>query len=72
MFVICTQIVPTLGGGVSIIRGSDGCSEVIKIKKPISVAAVADDLITQSPGLEFVVATDDGTLMCIGHKRTLR
>lgn len=68
-YITCIQIVPTLGGQISVIRGSDGCSDVIEINKPMSVAAVAADLIMLSPGLQFVVATDDGTLMCIGHKR---
>lgn len=59
-----------MSGEISVIRGSDACNDVIQINKPMPVAAVAADLVTQSAGLEFIVATDDGTLICMGHKNS--
>jgi len=60
-------IIPLVDGQIAIIRGSDRCMELISIGKPVLAGAVSSDLLTGRPGLELVLGTDDGTLMCLAN-----
>ena len=41
--------------------------ELISVGKPVLAGAVSSDLLTGRPGLELVLGTDDGTLMCLAN-----
>lgn len=61
------QIVPLVDGQIAIIRGSDRCTELISIGKPVLASAVTADLLIGRPGLELVLGTDDGTVICLAN-----
>ncbi|CAH3161509.1 unnamed protein product [Porites evermanni] len=60
-------IVPLIDGQIAIIRGSDRCTELISVGKPVLASAVSADLLIGRPGLELVLGTDDGTLICLAN-----
>lgn len=61
------QMVPLVDGQIAIIRGSDRCTELISVGKPVLASAVSADLLIGRPGLELVLGTDDGTLICLAN-----
>lgn len=61
------QIVPLVDGQIAIIRGSDRCTELISVGKPVLGSAVSADLLIGRPGLELVLGTDDGTVICLAN-----
>lgn len=61
-------VVPLVDGQIAIIRGSDHCAELISVGKPVLSSAVSANLLTGRPGLELVLGTDDGTLLCLSNK----
>lgn len=61
------QIVPLVDGQIAIIRGSDRCTELISVGKPVLASAVSADLLIGRPGLELVLGTDDGTVICLAN-----
>lgn len=61
------QIIPLVDGQIAIIRGSDRCTELISVGKPVLASPVSADLLIGRPGLELVLGTDDGTLVCLAN-----
>lgn len=60
-------IVPLVDGQIAVIRGSDRCTELISVGKPVLASAVSADLLIGRPGLELVLGTDDGTVICLAN-----
>lgn len=61
-------IVPLVDGHIAVIRGSDRCTDMVSVDKPVLAGAVSADLLKDRPGLELVLGTDDGTLICFSNK----
>ena len=41
---------------------------MVSVDKPVLAGAVSADLLKDRPGLELVLGTDDGTLICLSNK----
>lgn len=61
-------IIPLVDSHIAIIRGNDRCTDLISADKPVLASPVSADLLTGRPGLELVLGTDDGTLLCLSNK----
>lgn len=61
-------IIPLVDSHIAIIRGNDHCTDLISADTPVLASAVSADLLTGRPGLELVLGTDDGTLLCLSNK----
>ncbi|XP_078349801.1 uncharacterized protein LOC144634653 [Oculina patagonica] len=60
-------VIPLVDGQIAIIRGNDRCTELISVGKTVLSGAVSADLLPGRPGLELVLGTDDGTLLCLAN-----
>ncbi|KAK2150001.1 hypothetical protein LSH36_427g01033 [Paralvinella palmiformis] len=47
------------------ILGLDKCRQAVTLKETSLVQVLSHDMIVTSPGLEFLIATDDGALICL-------
>lgn len=63
--LIVFQIVLSDEGNLHIIRGDGSCHQVINIGVKSLVTLLSHDLIIQSEGLEILVATTDGDIICL-------
>ena len=52
------------------VLGLDKCRQAVTVKETSLVPVLAHDMITGSPGLEFLIATDDGALLCLRQTNT--
>ena len=55
---------------LAVIRAADRCMEVINLGKMVLASVVTSDLLPRRPGLELVVASTDGAVVCLGARET--
>ncbi|XP_078000278.1 uncharacterized protein LOC144452928 isoform X2 [Glandiceps talaboti] len=58
-------VIPSYDGNLHIISGDGRCSDVIQLGEQTLVQVLSADLVAESPGLELLISTSDGTLMCL-------
>ncbi|XP_006822879.1 uncharacterized protein LOC102805817, partial [Saccoglossus kowalevskii] len=58
-------LVPTYDGSLHVISGDGRCSDVVWLGEQSLVQLLAADLHKETPALELLVSTMDGTLMCL-------
>ncbi|XP_070578887.1 uncharacterized protein [Ptychodera flava] len=58
-------VIPTHDGNLQVLSGDGKCSDIIQLGEQSLVQVLAADLVPGSPGLELLVSTSDGTLMCL-------
>ena len=52
---------------IHIISGDGGCRQTFNVGELSFVSIVSHDLVSSSPGLELLVASRDGTVLCVGQ-----
>lgn len=52
---------------IHIISGEGDCRQTFNVGELSFVSIVTHDLVSSSPGLELLVASRDGTVLCIGQ-----
>ena len=52
---------------IHIISGDGGCRQTFNVGELSFVSIVSHDLVSSSPGLELLVASRDGTVICVGQ-----
>ena len=52
---------------IHVISGEGVCRQTFNVGEQSFVSIVSQELVTSSPGLELLVASRDGTVLCIGQ-----
>ena len=65
------QVILSDNQHLHIIRGDTKCRHAFKVGEMSYVSPLAHDLVAMAPGMELLVATRDGTLLCLGQKPRL-
>ena len=64
-FGVRHQVIADYEGSLHIISGDGACLETIRLEENVMTPVLAADLLPMTPDLELVIATNDGTLMCL-------
>lgn len=67
---VCTGTLQAIAGDDShlhLLSSDSACKRTLNLWEKSYTALVSHDLVSQSEGLELVVASQDGTILCLGQ-----